>query len=181
MSFLLKLLGLTPAAAPAPAAEETDTIRRIARELAALPEERARFVAAFAYVLGRVANADRDVSDDETRVMTELVRGLGGLPAEQAVLAVEIAKTQNRLFGGTENYLVTREFARSSTRDEREQLLHCLFAVAAADDSISAVEEAQVRQIASELGFSPEEFVHVRSAYNDKREVVKLLRRQLER
>jgi hypothetical protein len=49
--------------------------------------------------------------------------------------------------------------------------------VAAADESISSAEEAQVRQTASELGFSDREYVSVRSAYNDKREVVKMLRR----
>jgi uncharacterized tellurite resistance protein B-like protein len=57
-------------------------------------------------------------------------------------------------------------------------MLHCLFAVAAADDSISGDEEEQVRRIAKELGFSDREFVDVRSAYNDKREVVKMMRAQ---
>ncbi len=51
-------------------------------------------------------------------------------------------------------------------------------AVAAADDSISGIEEEQVRQISKELGFGDREYVHVRSAYNDKREVVKMMRAQ---
>ena len=140
--------------------------------------ERARYVAAFAYVLSRVANADRNVSDDETRVMTELVTKLGNLPEAQAALVVEMAKSRNRLYGGTENYLVTRELAGITTREEREHMLHCVFAVAVADDSISSIEESQLRQVASELGFGHEEFVAIRSAYNEKREVVKLLRRQ---
>ena len=91
----------------------------------------------------------------------------------QAVLVVEIAKSQNRLFGGTENFLVTREFAEISTPDQRQELLDCLFAVSAADDSISIVEEEQVRQIATELGFSHAEYIAARSAYSDKRDVLK--------
>ncbi|MFC1611734.1 TerB family tellurite resistance protein [Myxococcota bacterium] len=179
MSSLLKLLGLgQKEKEKEKGVGDTDTVRRIARELESLEPERARFVAAFAYVLGRVAYADRDISDDETIVMTHLVTELGHLPEEQAALVVEIAKNQNKLFGGTENFLVTREFREIATREQREELLHCLFAVAAADDSITSDEEAQIRQIASELGFDQREFVNVRSAYNDKREVVKMMKKR---
>jgi uncharacterized tellurite resistance protein B-like protein len=177
---LLRLLGIggVPAEERRGGIGDTETVRRIARELEAIEVERARYIAAFAYVLGRVAYADRDISDDETLVMTHLVTELGKIPEEQAALVVEIAKKQNELFGGTENFLVTREFRDLSNRQQREELLHCLFAVAAADDSISSDEEAQVRQIASELGLDPREYVHVRSAYNDKREVVRKMKAQ---
>ena len=59
---------------------ESETVRKIARKLEALPRSRARFVASFAYVLGRVAYADHDVSDEETRAMEELVREEVELP-----------------------------------------------------------------------------------------------------
>ena len=91
------------------------------------------------------------------------------------MLVVEIAKHQNRLFGGTEDFLVTREFREVASDVQRRHLLDCLFAVAAADNEISAEEEAQIWQIASELGFEHEEYVAVRMAYSDKRTV---LRRQ---
>jgi len=135
----------------------------------------ARFVAAFAYILGRVAHADLHISEEETRKMEEIVHSLGHLPEDQSVLVVQIAKSQNRLFGGTENYLVTREFMEISRPEQRQELLDCLFAVSASDDSISGVEEAQIRQIASELGFSHRDFVTARSAYNQHREVLKPL------
>jgi len=156
--------------------ESSETVRKIARELDALPIERARFVATFAYVLGRVAYADQDVSADELAAMEALVREVGGLPEEQAVLTVQIAKTQNRLFGGTENFIVTREFRESATDDERRRLLDALFAVGAADDSISTEEEAVIRQIASELGFSHTEFVESRLAWSEKRSVIQARR-----
>lgn len=177
MSLLKQLLGLgrsqEAAAGAGSETAATQTVRKIVRELAALPAERARHVAAFAYVLSRVAHADLEVSEEETRAMERIVREVGHLPEEQAVLVVEIAKTQNRLFGATENYLVTREFKEIAGPEERRKLLDCLFAVSAADDSISSAEEAQVRQIASELGFSLSEYVEARSAWNDKREVLK--------
>ena len=152
---------------------ETDTVRRIVGELRALPPERARYVAAFAFILARVAHADLEISQDETEKMERIVRDLGHLPGAQAVLAVEIAKRQSELTGGTENFLVTRELKEIATREQCRELLDCLFAVSAADDSISGAEELQIRQIASELGFSLGELVEIRSAWNDKREILR--------
>lgn len=154
---------------------DTETVRKIVSELEAMDAERARYVAAFAYILGRVAHADLHFSADETRKMEEIVLRLGHLPAEQAILVVQIAKSQNRLFGGTENFLVTREFAEVSTAEQRQELLDCLFEVSAADASISGAEEAEIRQVASELGFSHREFVAARSVYSQHREVLKPL------
>jgi len=154
---------------------DTAAVRRIVRELEEMEPERARFLAAFAYLLGRVAHADLEIGDQETRTMEEIVRDFGELPEEQAVLVVEIAKSQNRLFGATQSFQVAREFAGVATVEERRELLHCLFAVSAADDSISGEEEGQIRQIADELGFSHREYVEVRAGYNDKRSVIQRL------
>lgn len=152
---------------------DTETVRRIVGELDRLERPRARFLAAFAYVLSRVAAADLEISDVETETMVEIVQRLGHLPEEQAVLVVAIAKHQNELLGSTENFLVTREFKEIATEDQRRELLDCLFAVSAADDTITGDEEAQIRQIASELGFRHAEFIQARLAYTDKRSVFK--------
>ena len=160
---------------PAPEGD-TATVRKIVRALEEMDGERARFVAAFAYLLSRVANADLDISSDETVAMEDIVCRFGELPEEQAVLIVEIAKSQNRLFGGTEDFKVAQEFKSLSTREQREELLHCLFAVSAADDEISGDEESRIRQIADELGFSHREFIDVRTHYNDKRTVMRRVR-----
>lgn len=171
---ILKYFGLEPAEAPPPASgAETETIRRIVRALDAMEPERARYLAAFAFVLSRVANADRRISEEETREMERVVSTWGHLPEDQAVLAVQIAKSQNRLFGGTENFLVTREFKGMATPDQKEELLHCLFAVSAADDSISTVEENEIWKIASEIGVTHSEYVEIRFHYRDKRAVLR--------
>jgi uncharacterized tellurite resistance protein B-like protein len=175
LKSLLGPAGTNPEASPE-GDGETETVRRIVAELEAMDPPQARRLAAFAYILSRVANADLTISAEESRKMEEIVARVGGLPARQAVLVVQIAKSQNRLFGGTENFLVTREFAEIATREEREHLVDCLFAVSAADDSISGAEEAQVRQIASELGFTHGEYVDLRSRWSDKREVLRGLR-----
>lgn len=174
MKSFLKILGLSDTLEKT-ADDSTETVRKIVSELEAMEADKARYVAAFAYILGRVAHADLHISVEETRKMEEIVHSLGHLPEDQSVLAVQIAKSQNRLVGGTENFLVTREFSKISTPEQRQELLDCLFAVSSADGSISGVEESQIRQIASELGFSHREFVKARSLYNEHREVLKPL------
>jgi len=167
-----KLLGLQPAKAT-PTDGDTETVRRITAELDAMEPERARYLAAFAFVLSRVAHADSQVSVAETQSMEAIVQSYGGLSQAQAVLVVQIAKAQAMLFGATEDFLVTRQFRDMSTPAQREELLHCLFAVSAADDSISSLEESLARQIAGELGVSDREFIAIRSHYSDKRKVMK--------
>lgn len=174
---ILDLLGLKRSSQTPPSGD-TETVRRIVRELEALEPERARYLAAFAYILSRVAHADLEISETETAKMERILQDLGGMPEHQAVLAVQIAKAQSRLAGGTENFLVTREFREIATREQCLELLDCLFAVSAADDSISGAEESQIRQIASELGFSLNEYVAVRSPYSGKREILRGLRRE---
>jgi uncharacterized tellurite resistance protein B-like protein len=166
MSFMRFLHPDHPAAARASSAAETATVRRIVGQLEALPPDRAAFIAGFAYILARVANADLDISDAEAAEIEQLVMAQGGLSEAEAVLVVGIARTQARLEGATEDFLVTRRWAEVSTLDERQQLLGCLFAVAlAGDDTISAEENAEIRQISDELGFTLAELNEVRGAY----------------
>ena len=174
MTLLEKLgFGSWTARASAEGDEATATVRKIVATLDQLPPEKARFIAAFAYILSRVARADLMISAEEIAVMERVVREQGGLGEAQAVLIVQMAKTQTILFGGTENFLVTREFDRLATRDEKIGLLRCLFAVSAADDSISTVEDNEVRRISQELHLTHQDFVDARVAYRDKLSVLK--------
>jgi uncharacterized tellurite resistance protein B-like protein len=154
-------------------ARDTETVARIVAELEQLDPDEARFLAAFAYVLARVARADLDISEAETQEMIERVREFSDLPPAQATLVVLIAKSHATTLGGTENYVVTRQFRELSSRAQRIDLLRCLFAVAAADENISSVENAEIGQIGTELGFTGEEVAGLRSAYRDQLAVMK--------
>ncbi len=172
---LRKLLGLeTPDAAAADAdARDTQTVRRIAAELDKLEPQEARFLAGFAYVLSRVAHADLEISPEEVDTMERLVRERGGLSSAQAALVVQIAKAQSSQFGGTEDYVVTRQFRELSTHEQRVGLLRCLFAVAVADDEISNAEDQQIAQIANELGLSQRDVAALRGEHRDQLAVLK--------
>jgi uncharacterized tellurite resistance protein B-like protein len=114
-------------------------------------------------------------SPAETRAMEKIVMEQGQLPEAQALIVVQMAKTQTQLVGGTENFPVTREFSRIATREQMLGLLDCLFAVSAAEGDISLAEDNEVRQIASELGLDHREYIQVRSAWRDKLSVMKNL------
>ena len=150
--------------------DAAELVRQVARELDGLPEATARYVAAFAYVLGRIAHADRQFSDEETRTMNDLVQMSGQLTAQQAALVVETAKAQHRLFDGADGAKVTRQLRKMITDEQRQNLVHCLVAVAAADQVISAAEERELRAVASDLGLDAEEFGMILESYDSKRE-----------
>jgi len=153
--------------------QETETVRKIVQQLDQLDPERARYIAAFAYILSRVARADMNISEVETREMERQVERLSALPAEQAILVVQIAKTQATLFGGTENFLVTHEFHEMATREQKLALLNCLFAVAAADQVISSVEEREIRLVNDELQLTHDDFISARLQYREYLGVLK--------
>jgi uncharacterized tellurite resistance protein B-like protein len=152
---------------------ETETVRKIVDALEGMDPVQARYVAAFAYLLSRVAQADQNISPEETRAMERIVMERGGLPEAQAILVVQMAKTQARMFGGTENFLVTQEFNEIATREQKMALLHCLYAVSAADNSVSTREDNEIRNISKELLLSHEDFINVRLEYRDYLSVLK--------
>ncbi len=170
----------TASARPAAANGETETVRRIVASLEAMPPDEARYLAGFAYILGRAAAADLDISAVETGAMEQIVMEHGGLNEAQAVIVVEIAKTQARLRGGTEDFLVTREFRQLATEEERVALMRCCFIVAAGD-SISAGESAVLAEIANELDLTADQITALRSEFTDHFAAVQAMRAQIGR
>lgn len=168
----MRFLGLGQAGRTAEG-RETESVRRIVDALERMEPVAARRLARFAFVLGRVARADLDVNPAETRRMERFVVERGKLTEAQAVVAVQIAKSQHELFGGTDNYLVTREIAADLPREEKVALLDCCFAVAAADRDIAPVEEIELAKIATELGLSHGDVVTARVAYREFLAVLK--------
>ena len=150
-------LGLDRADTP-----EHAPLRELVDALDRLDPERARYLARFAYLLGRVAHADRQVSEDETRVMEAHVEQQGGLTSDQAVLVVRLAKTSNLLFGGTADFTVAQEFAESASYEEKLALARCLFGVGAADQEISIAEESEIHRITNHLKILPADLTRLR-------------------
>ena len=170
---LWRFLGLKKLDTEVDSGQEGQIVRDIAANLNQLEPSQACYIACFAYILSRVAHSDLEISQEESEEMKKIVQGQGRLPESQALLVVQMAKTHNLLFGGTDNYLVTREFNGIATRQQKLDLLGCLLAVSAAHKGISPAEDSEMRQITRELQLSHRDFVTLRSRFRDKLNVLK--------
>jgi uncharacterized tellurite resistance protein B-like protein len=143
---------------------ESAPLRETLEALDHLEPHRARYLAAFGYLLGRLACADQYVTLEETPAMEALLREQGQ-SHDQAMVVVQLAKTSDLLFGGTANFLVAREFSELATYDEKLALMRCLFALSATDDTISTAEEGGIHRIANELRIDRPDLIALRVAH----------------
>jgi uncharacterized tellurite resistance protein B-like protein len=172
--------GVVERPAPPPASDgagDTATVRRIVAKLEAMPPEKARFLAAAAYTLARAANADLDISDEETAAIEHELQGHESIDEATAVLVTEMAKLQAKTVGGTEDFVVTREFKALADEAQRIVVLRACFAVMAANGSISAEETATVNEIAAELDIDQATLNAVRADYHEQLSSVQQIRR----
>jgi tellurite resistance protein len=166
--------------APPPASDgagDTATVRRIVAKLEAMPPEKARFLAAAAYTLARAANTDLDISDEETAAIERELQGHESIDEATAVLVTEMAKLQAKTVGGTEDFVVTREFKALADDAQRIVVLRACFAVMAANGSISAEETATVNEIAAELDIDQATLNAIRADYHEQLSSVQQIRR----
>jgi len=171
-----------PAAAPAAAATptaagDTATVRRIVAKLEAMPPEQARLIASAAYTLARAAHADLVISDEETAAIERELQRDGALDEATAVLVTQMAKLQARTVGGTEDYVVTREFKALASPAQRLDVMRACFAIGAANGTISAEEAAVLNQIAGELDIDAASLNAIRADYHDRLSSVQQVRR----
>ena len=148
-----------------PEEPEFAPLRATLEALDRLEPERARLLAAFAYLLGRVARADLQVSPEETRMMEALMREQGKLSHEEAMVVVQMAKTSNLMFGGSADFQVAREFSVLASYEQKLALMSCLFAVSATDEAISTAEEGELHRIARELRIDQADLIALRVSH----------------
>ncbi len=142
-----------------------------------MPPEQARFLAAAAYTLARAANADIDISDEETAAIERELQASGSIDEATAVLVTEMAKLQAKTVGATEDFVVTREFKALSGDEQRIAVLRACFAVGAANGTISAEETAVVNEIAEELDIDAATLNAIRADYHEQFSAVQAIRR----
>ncbi len=132
-----------------------------------------RIVTAIAGLLGAVAYADREFSDDEqTMVRGELER-VNGLTA-QAVNAICVGLKRHiveisTIYGPR----FTRDLKAHGDHDLRMQVLELLMKAAAADGEVSTEETVVMRRTAQALGLSQSEYNAVQARYTERLAVLK--------
>ena len=158
---LWRWLGLTGHDADEP----EDGLQEVERALEGMDPAHARYIACFAYILTRAARADHVVTEAEMAEMQRLVAERGGISPDEAHVVVGIARAHAHRVGGTEDFLVTREFNLLADRDQKLALLDCLFAVSSSDQTIVTAEDNEIRRIANELKLEHGDYISVRSKH----------------
>ncbi|MCC6165145.1 MAG: TerB family tellurite resistance protein [Acidobacteria bacterium] len=148
------------------ARHETETVSEIAAALKGLPPERARLLAGFAYLLGRVAFADHHVTDEERAVMEVRLAAEEDVTPEQAARLVHLAIAATSSHGAAEDYQVAREFEALASLDEKRQLLRALFTVSA-QHGIATVEDTEISRIANALRLDRADVMALRLEFRD--------------
>jgi uncharacterized tellurite resistance protein B-like protein len=141
--------------------------------LSHMPSEDARRVAAFAYLLSRVAHADHDVTPAEREAMERMLVDRAHLPPDRAALVIGLATNQSVHMRGTQDYVVSRQVAASTSVEEKRALIDGLYAVCAADGLITTVEDNDVCRVASEIDLERQDVAEIRNRYRGSLAVLK--------
>ena len=88
-----------------------------------------------------------------------------------------MAKLHAKTVGGTEDYVVTREFKDLATPEQRLDVMRACFAIGAASGTISAEETAALNQIAGELDIDAAALNTIRKEFHDRLSAVQQVRR----
>jgi uncharacterized tellurite resistance protein B-like protein len=169
---VLKTLGLKRPGAGAPRGEFFAELRR---HLSRLGPERLEYLAGFAGQLVRVAYADTTISDEEQASIVRLLRERMELDAREARLVVDLVRHESETFRGMHHHLLNRAINAYASAADKQALLECLYAVAAADRLVSNEEDLEIRRIASALLIPRRAANDVRAKYRDRLEVLKLV------
>ncbi len=160
---LLRFLGLDEQTAGRDA--EPQSLVDLAVELDSLPPEEARFIAAFAYLLARVAGVDLRTDDVERVEIIRRLEGFAGIDTAQAEILAKSAVQMAEVHSASDDHLVARAFRDMTQHPEQIRLLRCLYAVAAADEIISTQEDNEIFEVAQAIGVARRDVVALRSEF----------------
>jgi uncharacterized tellurite resistance protein B-like protein len=172
---LLAALGLRPDdGTPGP---DRPLLRRLQDELSQRGADRLEYLAAFAGLLARVAGVEGGISAEETAAIAARLRAAGNLSEVDAALIAEILRHARDDVAAVQAHELTRAINAGATPDEKQALLDCLYAVAAADHLVSDVEEQEIRRVADAVLVPHRVLMEIRARYRDRLEVLQNLPR----
>jgi uncharacterized tellurite resistance protein B-like protein len=122
-----------------------------------IPADEAHTLALAGGLLARVARVDNTVTDAEFARMAELLQAGWGISRERATLVAEVALAESA--ADLDYFRLCKEFAASASVDDRARFLDALFAVAAADGTISSEESAEISRITASINLTHSHFV----------------------
>lgn len=171
---LLTSLGLD---ASGPRNDADPFIRRLEQHLRKAGPERLEYLAGFAGQLARVAEAEDGISAAEAKLIAAQLCEFAQISDAEAKLIVDLLRNEFEVLRSVQSHVLNRAVNAQASDAEKKQVIDCLYAVAAADDLVSDVEEQEIRRIAGALLIPHGELMEIRARYRDRIEALQLMKR----
>lgn len=120
------------------------------------------YITSLAALLGRIAHADEDFSEEEKVEISSLLKETTELKHQD--IDVIMATIIDDTLKGMDLKSITRTYYNLSTAEQRDQLLNCLFLVAGADGHIDPAEVDEIERIAVSLNMSHRDILRAKAA-----------------
>jgi uncharacterized tellurite resistance protein B-like protein len=173
MMNLFEILGLTPRQEREVDLERGSLYEKLESCFTDLPEPEIKFIAGLAGLLGRVALADMKLQKEELAEIRRILQEETSLTTEQTERVLRLIELHADEYFGAENVYYTRLINQAAEKVQKLEVLHAVFAVAAANGSISTEEEAEIRTIASGLLLTHQEYIDVRIQFRDQLDILR--------
>jgi len=111
-------------------------------------------------LLARVARVDNQVTPAEHDQIVAILKEWWHLDHPRATLVAEVALAESA--ASLDFFRLAKEFADSTTVEQRERFIDALFAVALADGELSGVESAEISRITASINLPHDRFVAAR-------------------
>jgi len=111
-------------------------------------------------LMARIAKVDEVVSESEFETMVQIIADIWEVDKDTAVFIANVAVSSLGLT--YDYYRMTREFATSTTLEERRRFLVALFLIAGVDDGVSFDETEEIRLVQQGLNVTHEEFINAK-------------------
>ena len=139
--------------------------RKLEREQLSLethPDELA-YASVFGGLMAIVASAHTPLSEQELTVLRRHLTESAGF--EQEAVELIMAVIEESAARGLDRFRLTREFYQRSSRQQRLQLLDCLFDIAGSDTDLAHAEVEEIRAIARGLKLNHKEFIQAKTEH----------------
>ena len=137
------------------------------------PVDEIKLITGYAGLLGRVAYADLEITDDELARMHRVLASVLGLADDEVEAIVEILLRHRVQLLSLEDHVYARLVNDVADRPHKLKLLRALYEVGAADGSVREREDQEIRVISKALMLSHGDFIDARREFRDHLAVLK--------
>jgi uncharacterized tellurite resistance protein B-like protein len=141
-------------------------------------ERDVKFIAGFAGLLGRVAMSDSQFTQEESDEVERIIRSKFQFDDGLYQALLSTVRHNIEELRGIEDFRYSQLINEVCGKKEKLDLIYCLFAVAAIDNSIVFEEDKEISLIAKSLNITNREYGEVRISFAGALEVLKGYRKK---